>query len=336
MRKEIKIGIFAVAMLLCAWAGIRFLSGIDLFSRNRVYYASYDKIDGVQSASPVFINGVKVGTVTDIRFDPMKNRKVVLALTVKRQYGVPSDSEAGIRSDGLLGSKAICITLGSSQQLLQNGDTIRSRYDADLMETAGSELDFLKQKITQVTTDLSTTLGNLNSMLEQNADNVEGTMKHLKSITGNVDAVLSARREGLIATLGNLAEFTQMLKDSSAHIDSMMTGLSRFSTELSESHLADNLARTSAELNDLLNGINSGEGSLGKLAHDEELYGALAEASGNLSRLLADLKEHPSRYVHFSLFGRSEAKEAERMRRDSVKAAEKAAKAAAKAAKAAK
>ena len=326
MKKEVKIGIFAIAMLLCAWAGIRFLSGIDLFSRSNVYYACYGKIDGVQMASPVFIKGVKVGTVTDIRFDPSKDENVVLELTVHRKYAIPSDSEARIFSDGLMGSKAIGITLGSSADMLRRGDTIRSQTGVDLMAAAGSELEFLKQKITQLTTDLSTTLNNVNSLVEQNADNIGGTMQHLRSISGSMDEVLSTQRGSLRAIIGNLSEFTAALADNKAQIDSMLTGLGRFSSELAESGLADNLAVTSAELNMLLALMNEGDGSVAQLLHDRGLYDNLTDAGNNLSLLLADLKEHPSRYVHFSLFGRSEAKEAERMRRDSVKAAEKEAK----------
>ena len=51
MKREVKIGIFAVAMIVAAWAGIRFLKGFDIFGRNTVYYAAYDQIGGVQSAS---------------------------------------------------------------------------------------------------------------------------------------------------------------------------------------------------------------------------------------------------------------------------------------------
>ena len=96
MKREVKIGIFAVLMIGCAWAGIRFLSGIDIFRRNSEYYAAYDRINGVQAASPVIMQGVKVGTVTGIRFDPRRSDKVVLQLTIKRQYALPADSEAQI------------------------------------------------------------------------------------------------------------------------------------------------------------------------------------------------------------------------------------------------
>lgn len=317
-------------MLLCAWGGIRFLSGIDLLSRNCVYYAVYDRINGVQAASPIIVNGVKVGTVTGISFDPARSRKVVLELTVRRRYAIPSDSQAAIRSDGLLGGKAIDITLGSSPEPLRNRDTIRSEYGADLMDIAGSELEFVKQKITQVVTDMSTTLNNLNRLLEENNESISGTVRNLNSISGNLDAVLSDKRESLSAMIDGLSEFSETLGQNSQKIDSMITGLSRFSTALADSNLGENLAGTAEQLNELLGKINDGDGSVGMLLNDQRLYTSLSEASGNLSKLLADLKEHPSRYVHFSLFGRSERKEAERMRRDSIKAAEKAARDAAK------
>lgn len=333
MKKEVRIGIFAIAMLLCAWAGIRFLSGIDLFSRSNVFYAAYGKIDGVQIASPVFIKGVKVGTVTDIRFNPSKSQDVVLELTVRRQYDIPSDSEARIYSDGLMGAKAIGITLGESPEMLRRGDTIRSYTKVDLMEAAGSELEFFKQKITRLTNELTSTLKGINMVVRDNAESINGTMNHLNSISESLDVVLASERGSLNAMINNLSEFSSALAGNAAQIDSMLTGLGRFSTALAESGLVENLAKTSDELNALLAQMNEGDGSVAQLLHDGQLYDNLTAAGDNLSLLLADLKEHPSRYVHFSLIGRSDAKEAERLQRDSVKAVKAADKAAKKAAR---
>lgn len=98
MKREVKIGLFAVLMIGAAWAGIRFLSGFDIFSRNDVYYAAYDQINGVQNASPIMMKGVKIGTVTGVSFDPARSRNVVLQFTIKRQYRIPSNSEADRKS----------------------------------------------------------------------------------------------------------------------------------------------------------------------------------------------------------------------------------------------
>ena len=109
MKREVKIGIFGVTMIIAAWAGIRFLS------RNSVYYAAYDQINGVQAASPIMMKGVKIGTVTGISFDPQRSDNVVLQFTIKRQYHIPTDSEAKIYSNGLMGGKAIEINYGTAR-----------------------------------------------------------------------------------------------------------------------------------------------------------------------------------------------------------------------------
>ena len=211
VKREAKIGIFAVTMILAAWAGIRFLSGIDIFSRNVEYYAAYDQINGVQAASPIMMRGVKIGTVTGIAFDPAKSDKVVLQLTIRRTYRIPTDSEAKIVSQSLMGGKAIEVSYGAASTYLEAGDTIRSSRDRDLMDMADSELDFFKQRFSRLTDDLSQTLGNINRLLEENAASLSGTMTHLNSITGNVDELLAAERTHLHEAIGGLSEFAGTL-----------------------------------------------------------------------------------------------------------------------------
>lgn len=308
MKKEVKIGMFAVAMILCAWGGIRFLSGVDIFSRNVDYYAVYDQVNGVQGASPVMMRGVKVGTVSEILFDPARSSQVVLRLTVRRRYPIPADSEAKIVSSSLMGSKAIEIVLGGSSVRLEKGDTIRSGYSRDMMDTALTELDFFKEKISRLTEELSRTLTGISTLVESNSSNIGELTAHLNSIAGNLDEVLSAEKSGLRSAVAGISEFSQTLGQNAGRVDTLMGNLTRFSDNLAEADLKAAVGR----LNDILDRIDSGEGTVGKLMNDAELYENLQQASENLSVLLADLKENPKRYVHFSLFGRSEAKEKER------------------------
>ncbi len=308
MKKEVKIGMFAVAMILCAWGGIRFLSGVDIFSRNVDYYAVYDQVNGVQGASPVMMRGVKVGTVSEILFDPARSARVVLRLTVRRQYPIPADSEAKIVSSSLMGSKAIEIVLGGSSEPLEKGDTIRSGYSRDMMDTALTELDFFKEKISRLTEELSRTLTGVSTLVEDNASNIGGLTAHLNSIAGNLDEILSAEKSGLRSAIDGLSEFSQTLGGNAGRVDTLMGNLTRFSDNLAEADLKAGIDR----LNGILDRIEGGEGTVGRLMNDAELYENLQQASENLSVLLADLEARPGRYVHFSLFGRSEAREKER------------------------
>lgn len=324
MKREIKIGIFAVLMIGAAWAGIRFLSGFDIFSRNNEYYASYDQINGVQSASPIMMRGVKIGTVTGVMFDPERSDKVVLRFTIKRRYRIPSDSEAKIFSNGLMGNKAIEITYGASGKYLQPGDTLRSGRDRDLMDVAGSELDFFKQKFSQVTADLSRTLDNLNRLMETNEANVAGTLGNLNSITGNLAGILSDEKRNLRAAVDNLTKFSDMLGANAGRVDSIIGGVNRITTQFSEEEFARKITESAEGLNALMARLRDGRGTAGKLLNDAALYDSLTVASGNLAALLADVRQYPGRYVHFSLFGRSPEKLQAKADRKAAKATEKA------------
>ena len=330
MKREVKIGIFAVTMIIAAWAGIRFLQGLDIFSRNAVYYASYDQVSGIQAASPIMMKGVKIGTVTRISFDPQRSENVVLQFTIRRQYRIPIDSEAKIYSDGLMGGKAIEILYGKSSQYLEKGDTLRSVRGRDLMDVAGSELEFFKQKVSVLTEALSRTLNNVNRLLESNAGHINGTMQHLDAISGDLAQVLDSQKRNLESAVENLSDFSEMLGRNAPRVDSMMGNLNRITTELAEGDFAGELSDALGEVNALLEQVRQGQGTVGRLMSDPALYESLTRASDNLASLLSDLEQYPARYVHFSLFGRSPeklqakaerkaAKEAERRERDSLK-----------------
>lgn len=334
MKREVKIGIFAIVMLLSLWAGIRFLSGIDIFSRNIVYNASYANVSGLQTAAPVTINGLKVGTIESITFDPEKSDDVNVAIAVKRQYRLPVDTRAVIYNDGLMGGKAIMLELGEATEVLGRGDKIISVEGSDMMESLGGELGDLKTKIALVADNLAVTLENVNKLVEQNTESLTGTMSHLNSISASLDGVVTTEREnieGIVASLNGLAE---MLDKNTTRFDNIIGNIDTVAEQLKQAQV-DSLVRaftsTADNLTKMLATINSGEGSLGELMNDKELYDNLAKASGNLSALLADLKEHPARYVHFSVFGADADKKAERK---AAKAEKKAAKAAESASKA--
>ena len=324
MKREVKIGIFAVAMIGVAWAGIRFLKGFDIFSRNVEYYAAYDQINGVQNASPIMMKGVKIGSVTGLSFDPARSDKVVLRFTIKREYRIPTDSEAKIFSNGLMGAKAIEIPYGTADTYLHKGDTLRSSRDRDLMDVAGSELDFFKQKVSQLTGDLSRALDNLNRLMEDNAGNIAGTLGNLNSVTGDMAQILSAEKNNLKSALENLSKFSDMLGDNAQRVDSIIGNVDRVVAQFSEEEFAVKLSQTVGHLDDLVARIAQGEGTVGKLMNDPELYDSLNRACENLSALLADVKQYPGRYVHLSLFGRNPEKMKERADRKAAKAAEKA------------
>ena len=283
MRKEVKIGIFTVAILALLYWGINFLKGRDLFNRNMTYYAYYDNVSGIQMSSPIIVQGIRVGAVTGIKFRPDLNNTVEVKFDVKSAYRVPDNSVVRLFTNGIMGG-------------------IRSESETSFLERAGSELDYFKQKLDQLISSLDLTLTSLNSILVDNSGSIAGPLEGLRR---GAEA-FGAKGEEIRSIIDDLNEVTGALAANSERIDNTMDNIENVSGALAEADLSQTVAKLNGAIDELtatLAAVNSTEGSIGLLMNDRALYDSLAEASENLSSLLEDLQNNPKRYVHFSLFG---------------------------------
>ncbi|MFI3269883.1 MAG: MlaD family protein [Rikenellaceae bacterium] len=326
MKREIKIGLFTIAMILVVWGGVRFLSGIDLLSSNNDYYAIYSKIDGIQQASPVFIKGVKVGTVTALKLDEKDASQVELTLTVANKYKIPVDSEAKIFSNGLMSGKAVELILGESSEYVEPNGNITSSQEKDLFAAASSEIDYLKGRFETIATELTTTLSNINTLLENNTGNIGGLISNLNQISQNLNTLLKNNEGNVTTMLSGFAEVSDTLGKDSAQIDSIIRNVNSLTAELNEAQLGSALSSSLTQIEKLITQLNSEEGNLGKIMNDEALYTNLASASANLDALLYDVKANPKRYVNISVFGTNEEKAKAKAEKRAQKDAEEAAK----------
>ena len=316
MRKEIKIGIYAVVILLAAWAGIRFLSGADIFGRNRTYVVRYEQVNGLQNAAAVVISGVKVGQVTDVAVN-MEQGGVDVKITVDSKFDIPADSRAMMFSAGLMGGKSIEIALGTSTEMLKNGDAIQGGVTPDMFEMVGAELGDIKVQVSALIDNLNDTVCGVDSLIDNNAKSITLAIANLQKVLAELE------RSHIIANIDGL---TASLNKTMPKIDSIATDLQSVTTSLRENESGKKLAEAVAQVNTLLAKFNSGDGTVGKLVSDEKLYAQLAEASQNLSLLLADLKENPKRYINVTVFGKKtyEEKMADKAAKQAAKEAKKA------------
>ena len=317
MKKEVKIGIYAVVILLCAWAGIRFLSGLDVFGRTRNYTAHYESINGLQDAAAVVINGVKFGQVTGVALDVEKGG-VDVTLSVNKAYNIPTDSKAMMFSAGLMGGKSIEIKMGESKEYLKSGDAIETGVTLDMFDTLANELGDIKERVATLLDNLNQTIEGVDSLVDNNSKNLTKTVASLNAIMADL------KKSNII---GNIDGFCATLNQNGEKLEGIITDINSLTKALNEQQSGEKLAQAINEVNALLAKINSGSGSIGNLVSDEKLYKELAQASQNLSLLLADLKENPKRYINVTVFGKKTYEE---------KQADKAAKAADKAKKKAK
>ena len=293
---------FIIAAL---YGGINFLRGKDFFSRDVTYYAFYDQITDLAVSAPVFIKGVRVGLVNKITYNPSVSDEITVKLNIKPKYRLPKDSKAVLFSTGFMSGRAVRIDLGSSQEYLNEGDTLISAFGRDIIDVATTEIGYFKDLISDLTTNLNTTLGSLNTILADNTGSITSTMDNVKAITGNLNSLVASERQNLQATMANINHISATLKNSSVgfsnivdNVDTLVDSLNRARIPQMVSGLNDAVGK----LNLTLDNINDGKGSLGLLVNDRVLYDSLTRTVVDLQLLLEDIRKNPKRYVHVSVF----------------------------------
>ncbi|MFC2113984.1 MlaD family protein [Bacteroidota bacterium] len=307
---ETKVGLFAVATLVVLFVGVKFMKGRDIFSSANTYYAYYDDINGIQESNPIVVNGHRIGRVYDIRLEQENGNRVLVVLSVQGDLKLPLGTKARIIDLDILGQKAIELVLSESNQYHESKDTLIGESSPGMIgEMIEPYIEKVKETIAKLQeslddgdgTDLKTTIANLNE-----------TIVNIKEITEDLNDANLASRLSLI--VGHVEAITRTLKENEENIHAILTNLNTVSDSLAAAHIKQTIDESYAvleQVNLITQKINSGEGSLGMLVNDDVLYKNLEKTSNDLDKLILDLKEHPGRYVHFSLFGRKdkEAKE---------------------------
>ena len=311
IRKEFKIGIFAIVVIAVSWWGIKWLGGRNVLLTSDTYYVYYDNASGLQESSRVKLRGVVVGNVQEIT---LERDRVLVELSIESKYRdlIPSNSIAELGAAGILGGVEVAILQGDATDVIEPGTEIQGRIKEDMIGA-------LADKGTELMEGLNTTISGVNTLLSANSQQITNLVANLENMTASIDALINASADDIETAVDNLGSFTAVLAENTGRVESMLENLDTVTSDLAEAELVTKLSATVESVNGVLASLQGGEGSVGKLLNDNKLYDELSSASANLSLLLEDLKANPMRYVHFSLFGS-----------DDEKAAKKAAKRAAK------
>ena len=316
----LKVGTFAVIVILVSWWGIKWLGGQNILLSDNIYYVHYDDVSGLQESSRVKLRGVEVGNVRSIT---LLGDKVEVEIAIEDKYAdmIPDNSVAELGSSGLMGGMEIYIIQGDSETVMKDGGEFEGRVRPDMLGSLADQGGALLE-------NLNTTVTNVNALLDDNSEEIGQMIANLESMTSSIDNLLSASSGDIEGALNDLHTFTTTLSENSERIEAMLANLETFSGDLADADLVNQLTATVDSLNAVLASIQEGEGSVGKLLNDEELYNSLNTASDNLGLLLEDIKTNPKRYINISVFGQSEEKakaKAEKRAAREVARAEKAA-----------
>lgn len=292
MTREIKIGIVAIAAILIVYFGIIFLKGIKLSSTENVYYITMSDVNGLSPQADVLANGMVVGQVKSLSFDAA-TQLVAIGIELNKGYSLPKGSTATLQKD-MLGAPKVKVILGTDPtQTLVPGDTIKGVPMMDLMASAGDmipSVEALMPKIDSILTALNALVNN--PALPQTLANMEYVTGNLRTTTDQLNVLLGK-------------DVPQMM----THVNQVGINLESTTAQLKNidyKGLADGMGQTMGNLNAFTAQLNNQNSTLGRLMNDASMYEHMDTTMQNASLLLKDLREHPKRYVHFSLFGKKD------------------------------
>ena len=294
MRKEVKIGLAGIGALLILFFGINYLKGINMFKPESYYYVEFTDINGLPKSSPVYSNGFKIGIVHDISYNYEKPGHILVGIDVDRNIRLPKDSRAELVSDMLGNIKMNLLLNPLATEYLSPGDTVPGSASEGIMGKA--EKDILP-KVERMMPKLDSILTSLNKLLADPA--LKNTLHNAEAITASLNvtskqlqAVMTNDVPGLMHNVNAMAENLKQISDNLKSVDYAAT-FSRVDSTLYNVKL-------------MTEKLNRKDNSMGLLLNDSSFYNNLNATAGNAASLLKDLKDHPKRYVHFSLFGRKD------------------------------
>ncbi|MCO6500901.1 MAG: MCE family protein [Vicingus serpentipes] len=301
VSKEVRVGFVAiVAIALLVW-GYNYLKGTNLLFKTKTVYTEYPSIGGLVKSSPVLVNGFQVGIVNEIYFNPDQTGNIIVEITITDQdIKIPNNSIANLISLDLLSSKAIGLSLGDSSVELEAGDTIPSYFAPSMLEGVTEQILPIKEKAENLMLSMDTAIISFNKTIisinqifdDRNRRNLSLALANLKTAVESFDILAKNMNVTINSSLKPTLKTYKNLGDSLAMLD-MQATLTKARNTL------DSLSLT-------LHKMNSGEGTMGQLMTNDSLYKNLEAVSKDMDLLLIEFREHPKRFVHFSLFGRKE------------------------------
>jgi len=303
LTKEIKAGLIVVLGITALILGFSYLKSNSLLGKSTTLHAIYDHVGGLQSGTAVSLNGFSVGTIDDIAFLD-ESGKLMVSFTITTDLPIPADSKAELYDTSVLGGKGLQIVLGTpGSAIAQNGDTLTSIVKIGMTDRITELMEPLEAKVNSAIVETDLLMKNLNQLLDSDSqallretlNNFSETSASLKVITQNVSANLAANEK----TLGTILE-------STAELTSNLSSVSETLNEADLQGLIADLNTSVSATKEILEGVKNGEGFVGQIFTNQELYLSLQENLSQLEWLLQDLRLNPKRYLSVSVFGKKQ------------------------------
>jgi phospholipid/cholesterol/gamma-HCH transport system substrate-binding protein len=294
--REVTVGVFVVGGIAAVLLALFTLTDAALFRGRYIVTTHVPDAGGIRRGDPVQMLGVNVGRIQGFN---ISQGDVAVRLEIEGEFKIPTDSKVELKSSGIVGGMVADVVPGQANTFVGNGDTLQGAPAKGLMDAAGRLADESEKVLTRLQTLLSEkTVTNV----EQTAADMRLLMKDLSEISAKQKTELAA----LTASLRRSAEGVEKVTtgpDLESAIKRVNNVAGRFET------LSDSLERSSKSAESLMARVERGEGTLGKLTQDEQLYVNANEAIANMNqavvemrKLTEDIRKQPKRYLKLSLF----------------------------------
>ncbi len=317
-KKEIIVGIFALLGVVGVIWGFFFLKGNNLLKDTKEYYVTYETADGLTANNPVTLNGVQIGHVTSVNINKVTfNNSIVKFTLTDEEIKLPIGTKIELQSS-LLGTVVLGVILPEDRTLghYNFNDTLQGRIKAGLTDDLIGRLDPIQLELDKLLKTTKGAIATIDTIFSGNTSNLNQSFNGIKKIVYNVESMtdslnllvgtLSANRFKIIKLIDNVNSITGNLAASNEEITSMLANFNSFSSKLDSLDLEKTLSGVDtllAKVDYILDDINNGDGTINKLLQDTLLYDNINDMITEATSLVNNIKQHPNRYIQFSMFG---------------------------------
>ena len=300
--REIKVGLLATVCLFILFFGFNFLKGVNIFSPANSYHGVFAHLHGLEEQAAVYIRGHKVGQVEAIHYDFTRDSSFLVDISIHKDIFLPRGTQMALVSDGVLGGKAIELVFDNCErsamngelEMLEHGSYLPTTYVPGLMESLQGELI---AKVSGVVTQIDSLVESLHEQVS--GDHIQSTLRNVDRISSDLTGVSSELKHMMRTQIPTIVN----------NADTAIATLNTIVADIQAADLAATVARvdTAVEgVSALVADVRSPQGTIGQLLYNKSLYNHIDATVVSADSLLIDLKAHPKRYVHFSIFGKKD------------------------------
>jgi len=305
MNKEIRTGIIAIFTIVVLIYGINYLKGLNILDKNRIFHAKYDNIDGLLKGSVISLNGFNVGIVSNISLQ--SDNSLLVSVKINEVFDVPANSILKISNQDLMGTKGISVILGNSDLLAKNNDTLIAEIENSLQDEVNKQILPLKNKAEGLISSVDSLMVIFTSVLNTDArknlassfKNLDETFILMSESMKELNKLVVTNEKNISNSIKNFENITGNISNNNESIENILKKMSSISDSVSSKDIGDIIKN----LNNITNKISVGQGNLGLLNSDDQLYRNIEKTTNDISILVEEIKKNPKKYFNFSVLG---------------------------------